>query len=108
MSLRPADLGGVISNSSNVERISQQAQQQARVSQDVAAQQQQAKADLAQSQVQGTPAAEGTTVNEDGGGYGGGGGGKKRQSQSQEKPAEEARPGVKPRARRSARIDFKA
>lgn len=108
MSLRPADLGGVISNSSNVERVTHQAHQQARVSQDVIAQQQQAKADLAQSQVQGTGQAEGTEVNADGGGYGGGGGSSKRRQGSEEKPAEEARPPVKPRPKRSARVDFKA
>lgn len=111
MSLRPADLGGVIGQTTNVEKVSINVAQQARTHQDVVAQQQQQQADAAANQVQGTPHAEGNTIRGDGdgggGGAGGGGGRRRRAPESAESTQEEGK-SVKPRQRRSARIDFRA
>lgn len=111
MSLRPADLGGVIGQSTNVEKASLNAAQQARTQQDVTAQQTQHQIDAAANQVQGTPHAEGNTIRGDGEGGGGGGGwggGRRRRSPEEGESTQEEGKSVKPRVRRSARIDFRA
>jgi len=110
MSLRPADLSGVLSQTSNVERASQTVASQARAHQDVVAQQMIQQTDTAQSQVQGTPPAEGNTIrdSEGGGGGGGGGGGRRRKAPAPENAPEEAKTLQRPRGKKSARIDFRA
>ncbi len=108
MSLRPADLGGVISQSSNVERLSQATTQQSRAHQEAVTLQVNQQTERAQSEVQGTPPAEGSTIRDsEGGGGGAGGGGGRRRRAPEETPEEEARPVARPR-RNSRRIDFKA
>lgn len=108
MSLRPADLSGVLTQTNNVERASQTVASQARAHQDAVAQQAIQKSDAAQSQVQGTPPAEGNTIRDSEGGGGGGGGGGGRRRKSPENAPEEAKTLKRPRGKKSARIDFRA
>lgn len=108
MSLRPADLSGVLSQTNNVERVSQTVASQSRAHHDVVAQQMIQQTDAAQSQVQGTPHAEGNTIRDGEGGGGGGGGGGGRRRKSPENAPEEAKSAPRPRGKKSARIDFRA
>ncbi|MBM3462780.1 MAG: hypothetical protein FJX76_11820 [Armatimonadetes bacterium] len=100
MSLRPADLGGVMQQTGNVERMASVATQQE-------AQQQ---AQVAQSQVQGTQYAEGSTIHADSEGGNGGGyaPGRRRRAADEEGNPEEERKQGRPRQRRSSRVDFRA
>lgn len=108
MSLRPADLSGVMSQTNNVERVSQAGTQQARTHQDVVAQQSIQQSHTAETQVQGTPPAEGNTIRDGEGGGGGAYGGGGRRRQPQEKAPEDAAPAPRPKKRKAARIDFRA